>query len=396
MQKFKILLIFFLITLATFSYAANKEIFSNADFQKIVKQYFDQYSQKEYFSGVALSVYIPNNKIRSFYDGKISHESVSPAIDANTLFQIGSITKSFTAAIILQLEKQNKLKLIDTLDQRTTQYPKWNKTTIAKLLNMTSGLPNYTENPLWNAEIYYHPDHQWTDAELIRYAYGNNTFSPPLKKNYFYTNTGYVLLDNIISNITQHTYHEEITRLIEQANLKNTFYPIPNFDKSLQTRAAHGYNFNPYDNPALVGKDINPNLTWAGAAGGLISTSEDIIKWVKELFTTDSILDTKQRHQLVTMNSVTTGKPIAKTDMKNPEGFGLGVAQMYENAIRFWYYEGQTLGFRALYMYVPCNGIIISATVNSSTDHDNDHAKDLLLTIYKKIIHSNNEFACKG
>src|SRR5687767_3085026 len=78
---------------------------------EVLQKFYGTYKDVEYFSGATLSVSVPNEPIHNYYAGFVSHDKKSKKIDANTLFQIGSITKSFTGAIILQLEKENKLTL---------------------------------------------------------------------------------------------------------------------------------------------------------------------------------------------------------------------------------------------------------------------------------------------
>ena len=69
----------------------------------------------------------------------------------------------------------------------------------------------------------------------------------------------------------------------------------------------------------------------AAAAGGIISNSEDIIKWVKALFVDNKILDQKQKRKLMTLVSTVDSQPIDQTTASNPHGFGLGVAQNFED-----------------------------------------------------------------
>lgn len=369
-------------------YAKNNAADMDEKAQKILAAHYQQFRESEYFSGAALSIYVPNDKIRNYYIGRVSHEKNSPNITSDTLFQIGSITKSFTAAIVLQLEKEGKLSLTDTLENQLPLYNKWSTVNLESLLNMTSGLPNYSDTPLWNAKEYAHPHYIWSNEELIDFVYPKHHFSPPLKSGYSYTNTGYVMLDLIIAEITQHDFQQEIThRAIKPAQLANTFYPIPTLDRPVSDRMAQGYNYNQYDNPALVGRDMKDNnLSWAAAAGAVVSNTEDIIKWVKALFIDDTVLNANQKKKLMKMISLTTGKPITETTREDPKGFGLGVSQMISNEIgRFWFYEGETLGFRAVYIYVPCNGIILSSVFNSATNSENDHSKELMLNIYKLV-----------
>jgi D-alanyl-D-alanine carboxypeptidase len=167
-------------------------------------------------------------------------------------------------------------------------------------------------------------------------------------------------------------------------------------DSFVQSRLANGYNYNQYDNPLLVGKDLHTNnLSWAGAAGGIVSNSEDITKWVKAIFIDDDILDKAQKEKLTRLISVDTGEPLSKTTEDDPRGFGLGVIQAYDEHLgRYWFYEGKTLGFRALYFYSPCNNVIISTIFNSATFTENDHASDLIKNIYKLILQENPKLRC--
>ena len=366
--------------------------------QQMLASHYLKYKNAEYFSAISLSVNLPNEKIKNYYVGYTSHQANAPAITASTLFQIGSITKSFTAAIMLQLEKEGKFKLSDPIKHLLLAYPKWGDITVEQLLNMTSGLPNYSDTPLWNTQEYQHPTHTWSNQQLIDFVYPTNSLNPPRKSGYFYTNTGYILADMIVQKVTLEYFASELERrMIKPANLMNTFYPLPTMSSDLAERLAHGYNYNQYDNPALVGQDAQTNnLSWAGAAGGLISTSEDITKWVKALFIDETILDKTQKISLTRMVSVNTGKPIKQTSENEPRGFGLGVIQSYDKSIgRFWFYEGETLGYRALYMYVPCNQVIISSIFNSATNSENDHSKELMLGIYQLALQNHPKLACQ-
>jgi D-alanyl-D-alanine carboxypeptidase len=352
----------------------------------VLASHYTAYKDKEYFSGIALSVYKPKQPIKNYYIGKTSHDSKSANIDSQTLFNIGSITKSFTAAILLQLEKENKLKMTDTLDHWLPDYAKWGKVTIHHMLDMTSGLPNYSDSPLMNAEEFKDMQRQWTKDELIAFVYPPKDFSPPLRGGYNYTNTGYVLCDFIIEKATQHSLKEEMqNRLFHVAKLENTFYPIPAASASLNARLASGYGFNPYSNPEIVGRDMKlTSLTWAGAAGAIVSNATDVVKWTQALFVEDKILDKEQKRKLMQLVSTANGQPITATSEKNPRGFGLGVSQGYDKKMgQFWFYEGQTEGYRALFMYVPSTGIIVAAIFNSAVNGENDHASELVSKVYE-------------
>ncbi|EKD71016.1 MAG: hypothetical protein ACD_46C00297G0003 [uncultured bacterium] len=378
-------------------YAQNNESDFNEKIKNILSTHFKKYKEAEYFTGVALSIELPNQAINNYYIGRVSHAENSKEISKDTLFQIGSNTKSFTAAIILQLEKENKLTINDHLEKWLPQYNKWSIISVKQLLNMTSGIPNYSDLPLWSAKQYHHPGYVWTKTELVNYAYPPGNSNPPLKQGFFYSNTAYMLAGLIVEKVTNHSFTEELrNRTIKRANLTNTFYSDANVDKKIQARLAIGYNYNQYDNPWLVGKEINHfNLSWAGAAGGVISNTEDLIKWTKALFVDNNVLEAAQQNELTQLVSNNTGEAIQETTIDDPKGFGLGVAQLFDHDMgRIWFYEGETLGFRALFMYKPCNGIIISSIFNSATNSENDHAGELLKAVYKSIIQHHPNLSC--
>ncbi|MBX9586713.1 MAG: beta-lactamase family protein [Gammaproteobacteria bacterium] len=355
---------------------------------EVLTLHYNAYRDKEYFSGIALSIYIPKRGIRSYYIGRCGHDKNSKKIDSNTLFEIGSITKSFTSAILLQLEKEKKVDLNQNLKRLLPEYTKWSGISLASLLNMTSGIPNYTSSVAFNAEAYYDGGHVWTNQEIISYAYPPGNFSPPLMHGYNYNNTGYILTSMIIERVTKNSFKSEIeSRLFKHAELSNTFYPVPTMPKEVANRLAHGYQYNPYGNVKTLGEDTSRNnLSSAGASGAIISNTVDIINWHKALMIDNNLLDAKQKAKLTQLVSTATGKPIDKTSKNDSSAYGLGVFQGFDKMLgRYWSYEGKMEGFRALYIYVPASGIIISAAFNSAVDEQNDRAELLVKNVYKII-----------
>jgi D-alanyl-D-alanine carboxypeptidase len=363
--------------------------------QELADNHLKKYGEQEHISAVMLSVNTTDTKgTLTAYSGFTDHSSTLPLTHLN-LFQIGSITKSFTSAILLQLEANplNNFSINDHLSKYFPEYPKWGKVTVKQLLNMTSGIPNYTENLTFAFDAAKNPRRQWTEEELINYAY-----SMPLRNNaYYYSNTNYILAGMLISKLTKHSVEEEMKSHffdkdnVSHLDLKNTFYITHQYPSYLTDRLVHGY-YSEKDGIFPFNTDVTDyTLSWAGAAGANISNTEDIISWVKGLFNSNQVLAHKQRKELMQLVSVLTGKPIKTVSEQDPAGFGLGISASFDSenpADIIYNYEGQTVGFRAFYIYVPTKNITIAATVNSAVGDDNDHLAELMVNAYSLLLGS--------
>lgn len=224
--------------------------------QKEIEAYYKKYSKKERFTAIAASVLIPQNQmnykkeIKTVAHGTMGYPPLSQPITSNNLFDIGSITKSFTALILLQLQTEDKLTLDDPLGKWLPQYPNWKNVTLRQLLNMTSGIPNYSEDDEFSKEMESHLDKIWTDEELLKYAHPEK----PLKKrkgNLFeYSNSNYILAALIIEKITNDTFENQLKlRIINSKNgLNDTFYPAgpdgQSVEKAIENRRVHGYLYD--------------------------------------------------------------------------------------------------------------------------------------------------------
>ncbi|WP_367606856.1 serine hydrolase domain-containing protein [Legionella sp. W05-934-2] len=389
-RKSFILLALCLMPLIALSAAkqANKPKKVNA-IENVLVNHFQTYHQLEYFSAIQVSIKI-GDKLKTYVVGHRSHDKKVP-ITANDLFQIGSITKSFTAALTLLAEAKGQLAIEKPVKTYLNAYPHWDNLSLASLLNMTSGLPNYSDSPKMNIGYVDNIKRFWNRTELIDLVYVKN-YSPPLRQGYDYTNTGYILVDMILTGKGQSTLAQLLEeQIIKPLGLKNTFYPIPSANTDVSKRLISGYAYNVYVNPELVGQDVRENnLSWAGAAGGIVANSEDVVRWVDALFLQNNLLSKEQKAKMQSLVSVKTGKPIKEVNWQEPRGFGLGIIQAYDKRIgRYWFYEGETLGYRAIYMVVPCNKVIISALFNSATNGDNDKSGELMMSLYKQVLSDN-------
>jgi D-alanyl-D-alanine carboxypeptidase len=363
--------------------------------QQIIESHFHTYYQKEYFSAIQVSVKTAN-KVKTYVAGRVSHDTNAKPITENSLFNIGSITKSFTSALMLIAQSEHKLHLTTNLNHYLDNYPHWSHLQLSQLLNMTSGLPNYTDSPKMNYLFSQNLKKFWTKPELINLVYTPSA-NPPLKRGYFYSNTGYIIAAMILESRYSKPFAELLNKkIIARLHLENTYYPSPIYSSTVFDHLVHGYNYNVYANPELVGSDVKENnLSWAGAAGGIVANSSDVVRWVEELFIKNTLLNKPQKQLMQQLISQKTGQPIKQLSSKESSGFGLGIIQKLDtNLGRVWYYQGETLGYRALYMYTPCNGVIISALFNSAVNNENNHAHLLINTIYAQLMTANKQLRC--
>jgi D-alanyl-D-alanine carboxypeptidase len=126
-------------------------------------------------------------------------------------------------------------------------------------------------------------------------------------------------------------------------------------------------------------------LTWAQAAGGIVSSLQDMTTWDRALYQGQE-LPPRQQRQLESLVSETTGEPIPTTTLADPSGYGLGLQQGTSQQLGTeWDYIGGTLGYLVGHVYFPRSGIIIAFAVNSATDQGNEALGALEISVYQTL-----------
>jgi D-alanyl-D-alanine carboxypeptidase len=363
-----------------------------AQLQQILDAYVKDRASIEGLSGAALQVDRGAGKpILEVYAGDNGLSDKKP-IGSDTLFQIGSNTKEFTAALILKLEAEGKLKLDDTIGQWLPQYPAWKDVTIRALLQMTSPIPNYSETvaigEIQAADIH----HQFSARDLIGFVDPANGQHFPTPSGWFYSNTNYILAGLIIEAASGMNYEQALTTMIlEPLGLNDTFYangphPGPAAAGPVLARVPRAlfllqdcldYQPQPCSVSTvapLVGKDMRTgNLSWAAEAGAIISNPRDLASWIRALFD-KRVIPRRQFEEMTALVSNKTGLPLSEVSADEPAGFGLGLGRAYRKEMggAYWFYEGETLGFRTIFAYWPQDGLLITASVNSRPPNGED------------------------
>jgi D-alanyl-D-alanine carboxypeptidase len=342
-----------------------------------LEAYLQARGAAEHISGAGLSVNLPDHRSTIDVSAGTTTFGGSVPVQPDSVWQIGSNTKAFASVLLLQLEAEHRLSIDDTLGTWLPQYPQWRDVTIRRLLNMTSGIATYDDQPAWYADYAADPHTYFSPERLVGYVLG-----APATSGYSYSNTNYVLAEMIIERVTGTSYQDELyRRIIEPLGLRDLHYRPDVYPASVTSPEPAGYFFNSqFPLPQLLGRDVSRDtLSWARAAGAIISTTSDMTRWERALYG-GRLLPPQQQAELESLVSSTTGQPIARTSATDPQGFGLGVAQLTDPQLgTLWFYEGETLGFRALHAYFPDSGLIIAIGLNSAT------ADDQIATLMKSV-----------
>ena len=355
--------------------------------QRDLNSYLHDRSTAEHISALSLTVSLGTNKPAIHMVSGTTAFHAGPPITPASLFQIGSNTKAFTAVVVLQLEAQGRLSIDAPIGSYLPQYPAYGKLTLRRLLNMTSGLETYDNLPIWYTNYVRDPKARQSADSLIRLVYPHVKFPPGT--HYYYSNTGYLLAQEVVAaRSATHSFDREMARVIESAGLKNTFYSSHLYPPAIARRVVAGYYEN--DDPgfvSLLGRNMSDDsVSWAQGAGSMVSTPADLTTWARALYQGTSLLPPLQRRELMSLVSTKTAKPLSAPTANDPAGFGLGVAQRLDPAFgTFWFYQGETLGFRVAHLSFPKSGIVVSIAANSRPTEAKSKLQALFATIDASI-----------
>ena len=217
--------------------------------------------------GATLAIYRDGKPVYVHAYGLADQECKTPAT-VSTHYEIGSITKQFTAAAILQLQEAGKLDIGATLATYLPDAPHAKEVTLKQLLSHTSGMPEYLDGP--DVE-------QWavkpaTFDQIMARIKGKPLDFPPGSR-WSYSNSGYALLGRIIEVTSHETYEHYVkAHLLTPAGMKDTYTVA---EESRLPGMAKGYRHT--DGKLEPAPTIHATVGWA--AGNLISTVDDLERW---------------------------------------------------------------------------------------------------------------------
>ncbi|MCB0664105.1 MAG: beta-lactamase family protein, partial [Saprospiraceae bacterium] len=269
---------------------------------------------------------------------------------------VGSVTKTITAACIMQLRGEGKLSLDDSLGKYLPSFPNVKpEITIRQLLNHTSGIYNYTDNPNLNTRISQNYARVWQPDEILNNFVLAQLFNPG--DNWAYSNTNYVLLGLIIEEITGESYEVAIrNRFFTPLNLEGIYlYPQETPVEVFVNLWADLFGAGSPNDLAIFGISRAGLFSAGWAAGAVISKPETIARWMKLLTDGDVIAQPE-------LTDMSTFLPIT-----NSYGYGLGLSRWRLPDNRFVFGHGGNIIYQSEVHAIPDLGISIAVLTNDGT-----------------------------
>ncbi|PEJ79943.1 serine hydrolase domain-containing protein [Bacillus wiedmannii] len=308
------------------------------------------------------------------YAAGVANLSSKKPMKTDFRFRIGSVTKTFTATVVLQLAEENRLNLDDSIEKWLPGVIQGNgyddkQITIRQVLNHTSGIAEYTRSKSFNL---MDTKKSYRAEELVKMGISMPPdFAPG--KSWSYSNTGYVLLGILIETVTGNSYAEEIeNRIIEPLELSNTFLP-GNSSVIPGTKHARGYiQLDGASEP----KDVtyyNPSM--GSSAGDMISTADDLNKFFSYLLGGKLIKEQQLKQMLTT---VPTGEAALGR-------YGLGIYETkLPNGVSIWGHGGSIPGFVTFAGGTLGGKHTLAVNLNSLNADSPDPFKNILLAEFSK------------
>jgi D-alanyl-D-alanine carboxypeptidase len=317
--------------------------------------------------------------------------------DANTYFRIASNTKTMTAAVIVQLAQEGKIKFSDPVSKYVAGVPNGDNITIAELLDMRSGLYNFLNAQQLAVSADRDMSRVWTPAELLAIAFAHPPiFSPDAE--YEYNNTNYVLLGLIVEKVDHKTLSEAMRdRLFAPLGLQHTALP-PNNVNAIPAPYAHGYLYGsasvafvgepPYSDAVKAAARagtlkptdftmLNHSFSWA--AGAAVSNANDCATWIQALVS-GRVLNAE--YQQLWLDS------LRPEDPKKPDGqaYGYGITLLRWGTNAMYFHGGETAGYNSFIGYDPTNKVTLIVWTNLTVSIDEDPtANALMLKVLDQI-----------
>ncbi len=325
-------------------------------------QSFDKAKLDKYFGALETnnkfmgSVAVSQNG-QIIYSKAIGFSDVEKKLKADELtkYRIGSISKTFTAVLVLKAIEEDKLRLNQTIDIYFPNIKNSDKITIKQLLNHRSGIHNFTND---EAYLTYNTQAK-TEKEMVEIiTIAGNDFDPD--KNFAYSNSNYLLLSYILEKEFKESYGDLLKKYItEPLNLKNTYLggKINTVNKEAKS----------YSNMGTWIAESETDTSIPLGAGGIVSTPTDLVKFNEALF----------QGKILKKESLELMKTIK-------DGYGLGLFTLPFYDKTGYGHTGGIDAFSSIFTYFDDDKVSYALTSNGTNFDNNDISIAVLSAVYNK------------
>ncbi|MDU1905200.1 MAG: serine hydrolase domain-containing protein [Dysgonomonas sp.] len=302
---------------------------------------------------------------KSIFSKSTGYLNVENKIKSNseTKYRIGSISKTFTAVLFFKALEEQRITLDQTLETYFPTIANAPKIRMSQLLSHESGIPNYTEDPLFfNSYILAR-----TKEEMTQIIEGYKPDFEPGSK-IVYSNTNYLLISYILEELYTKSYgdilKEKITIPLQLDNTYLSESPKPKEDEAFSYFHDGGW---------VLKEEVDPSLLLG--AGAIVSTPSDVCKFINALFS----------HKVISETSLSL-----MTTLKGADYMGMGIAggPIHNGQAIIFGHSGTIDMFRATFLYDPSDKVCITYCLNGIVDEGpddnmNNYMLDKLLSIYE-------------
>ncbi len=314
----------------------------------------DDLQQQNELVGIAAAIAMPDGKQ---WQGAAGISDLAVPLRPDMLQGIGSITKTYVAALVLKLAEDGLLSLDDSLHRWLPHYANIDSTiTIRQLLNHTGGVFNYLNNPAVNDSLLANLYRIWTPEEILTSFIQAGTFAPG--KGWAYSNTGYILLGIIAEKASGVSVETAIrNRLLTPLGLAHTFFPVA---EDLAGDVADPWSDITGDGSPdnIIGIPRDALHSIAGAAGAMYATPTDLVAWGRALY----------GGQVLTPASVSAMTTFRTVSFGLSNGYGLGAMRFRVAGKNVYGHGGNILGYSSILLYSPDDSITVAAIINETAD----------------------------
>ena len=327
-------------------------------------QLVDRWRERAGVPAVTLAVNAPDRHLTLVASGTGLRDG-GPPVTVDAHFRVASVTKMFVATVMLQLAQEDRLRLDDTLSRYVPSFPGGDRITLRHLLNHTSGVPDFELADGIGKGLLADRQRRWRTDEILALVTGvRSDFAPGTR--YSYSNTGYVLLGEVIRAVTGSTWDTEARRrIIGPLHLRHTYVagaePVPGgvlpgyYDADNDGDQENVETGQPW--PALE--------TAEGPAGAIVSTAADLAAFGDALFRGRLLAPAPLRQMLA------EGPHHARNS-----NYGLGVEiSRPDYRTTVWGHGGALPGFRSALWYVPSRDIVVVVLTNDWRANPQDLAE---------------------